>query len=332
METVRILSIDGGGIRGIIPAAVLTRLERSAGGFPVSRMFDLIAGTSTGAILAAALTKPSPLPASDIFDLYMARGPEIFRRSAGSYIRPLISGPKYDAAALERSMLAAFGDATLADAITPLLIPTYDIERREAHFFKSWRAATTPSTNYLTRDAVRCATAAPTYFAPALVSSMAGDRLAAIDAALFANNPTMCAMAEARVLFPDAKRFIVVSLGVGEFREPITYDKARAWGLLSWAPSIIDCAMDGSADTTHYQLSNTFGSNVEYHRLQIDLHSADPARRSSDPSDCIDDASPANIGKLITRAQRLIAENADTLGRLAVTLPSYAGVNSMEIA
>ena len=332
METVRILSIDGGGIRGIIPAAVLTHLERAAGGVPVHRMFDLIAGTSTGAILAAALTKPSPLPASETYSLYMARGPEIFRRSASSYIRPLISGPKYDAGPIERTMSWAYGDITLADSITPLLIPCYDIERREAHFFKSWRAATTPSVNYLTRDAVRCATAAPTYFAPALVSSMAGDRLAAIDAALFANNPTMCAMAEARVLFPNAKRFIVVSLGVGEFREPIAYENARSWGLIAWAPPVIDCAMDGSADTTHYQLANTFGANVEYHRFQIDLHSADPAKRSSDPSDCIDDASPANIGKLIARAQTLISRNAAAIGRLAVTLPSYAGTNAMEIA
>ena len=320
--TVRILSIDGGGIRGVIPAMVLAHLERAAGGFPIHRMFDLVAGTSTGAIIAAALTRPNPTPAAALSDLYISRGAEIFQRSTLSYIRSAISGPKYDATPLERIMAAQFGNETLAGCVTPLLVPCYDIERREAHFFKSWRAPTTPAVNYALRDVVSAATAAPTYFAPALIHSASGERLAAIDGALFSNNPAMCALAEARVLYPNASRFIIVSLGVGEFRSALRYEQAKGWGLLAWAGPIIDCCMDGSADTTHYQIANTFGTNVVYHRFQIDLRSK-TGSTASDPSDCIDDASAANIGKLLSKAKTLIATYADDLGRLAVTLPSY---------
>ena len=329
-RTVRILSIDGGGIRGLIPALVLAELERQSGQ-PAHNLFDLVAGTSTGAIIAAALTRPNPKPASEIASLYMASGPNIFARTPLSplaYLRSAIAGPKYDAEPLEQVLRDFFGATKLSDAIVPLLLPCYDIERREAHFAKSWRALREPADDFLTWEYLRGAVAAPTYFSPALIHSLGGQRLAAIDGALYANNPAMCAVAEARVLFPEADRFIVISLGVGEFRSPLPYEKARNWGLLSWAPPVIDCCMDGSADTTHYQLSNTFGPNVSYHRFQIDLH--DPAAGpAANPSDCIDDASPANIGKLINRARQMIARDADELGRLAVLLPSYSRLSMM---
>ena len=77
MNGVRVLAIDGGGIRGVIPALVLTELERRAGR-RIFEMFDLIAGTSTGGILACALCAPDPLPASDLVELYTKEGPKIF--------------------------------------------------------------------------------------------------------------------------------------------------------------------------------------------------------------------------------------------------------------
>lgn len=315
-SAVRILSIDGGGIRGIIPATVLAALERASGGYPVHKMFDLIAGTSTGAILAAGLTKPRPFTAAALSDFYLSRGREIFSRSPFSRLRSTVSGPKYDSAPLERIMHEQLGDLALSSCLTPLLVPCYDIERREAHFFKSWRAQTTASVNFALRDVVRAATAAPTYFAPALIYSASAERLAAIDGALFANNPAMCAVAEARVLYPNARRIILVSLGVGEFRKPIAYEKAKGWGLLAWAPPVIDCCMDGTADTVHYQASECFGPALEYHRLQIDLTGPDS------PTDCIDDASDVNVAKLIMRGRELASRNADTIGMLAMTLPT----------
>jgi patatin-like phospholipase/acyl hydrolase len=79
-DVMRVLAIDGGGIRGLIPALVLAELERRAGR-RTFELFDLIAGTSTGSILACALCAPDPMPASRLVALYTEEGPEIFDRS-----------------------------------------------------------------------------------------------------------------------------------------------------------------------------------------------------------------------------------------------------------
>ena len=76
----KVLAIDGGGIRGLIPALVLAEIEERTGR-RIADMVDLIAGTSTGGIIACALAKPSPMPASEIARLYEEDGPEIFSRS-----------------------------------------------------------------------------------------------------------------------------------------------------------------------------------------------------------------------------------------------------------
>ena len=327
--TVRILSIDGGGIRGVIPALVLDRLEYLTERRTYA-LFDLIAGTSTGAILAAGLTRPIPYPASRMADLYMTFGEDIFSSSPIRAITSALSGPKYDPGPLYKVLDLHLGDVMLSECLTNLLIPCYDLERRSAKFFKSWRAAgrLNPATElplsveYGLQHVVRAATAAPTYFPPALVHSATGERLAAVDGAIFANNPSLCALAEARVLYPQADRYILVSLGVGEFRKPIAYENAKGWGALSWAQPVIDSAMDGSADTVDYQLRELVGPAVEYHRFQIDLNGP------NGPSDCIDDASDRNIAKLINRAQALIAENGHRLGRLAKILPQIQPIKT----
>src|SRR5688500_20096318 len=102
---VRVLAIDGGGIRGIIPALVLAELERRSGR-PVFELFDLIAGTSTGGILACALCAPDPLPAEEVAAIYEEEGPAIFDRSAWQRIRSAegLLDEKYDAGALDRAL------------------------------------------------------------------------------------------------------------------------------------------------------------------------------------------------------------------------------------
>src|SRR3954469_18377138 len=105
VPVMRVLSIDGGGIRGVIPALVLTELERRAGR-RTFELFDLIAGTSTGGILACALCAPDPLPASQLVGLYEERGPDIFDRSLFQRIKSAegLIDEKYDAAGLEAAL------------------------------------------------------------------------------------------------------------------------------------------------------------------------------------------------------------------------------------
>src|SRR5918999_5743446 len=121
----RVLAIDGGGIRGLIPAIVLTELERRSGR-RVFELFDLIAGTSTGGILACALCAPDPLPASELAAIYEEEGPAIFDRSAWQRFRSAegLLDEKYDAGALDRALERFLADKRLADSVPDLIVPT----------------------------------------------------------------------------------------------------------------------------------------------------------------------------------------------------------------
>src|ERR671933_2629709 len=123
----RVLAIDGGGIRGLIPALVLTELERRSGR-RVFELFDLIAGTSTGGILACALCAPDPLPASEVVKLYDEEGPKIFHRSIFQRIRSAegLIDEKYDDAALDRALERFVGKKRLPETRPDLIVPSYD--------------------------------------------------------------------------------------------------------------------------------------------------------------------------------------------------------------
>src|SRR4051812_35242238 len=166
---ITILSIDGGGIRGIIPAMMLARIEERTG-MPTHQLFDLVAGTSTGGIIALGLTKANEaggnqFAASDLIELFERDGPTIFPHGLFSRLRGLDgwTDERYDAIGIEQVLKRLAGDARLKDALTKVLVTSYDIERRDAIFFKSWRAKDDPAFDFAIRDVARATSAAPTY-------------------------------------------------------------------------------------------------------------------------------------------------------------------------
>jgi patatin-like phospholipase/acyl hydrolase len=304
----RVLSIDGGGIRGIVPATVLAALEQRTGR-PVCDLFDLIGGTSTGGILALALTRPNPSPSSagprwsaaEIVTLYREEGPRIFSRSLGRRITSVegLLDERYDNGPLREVLERYLGETTVDQALTDVFVTTYDLEARKPKFFKSWREdAGVPMA-----VAAEATAAAPTYFEPVAV----GDT-ALIDGGVFAGNPAMCAYAEAVRLWPS-EPITLVSLGTGSQTRPIPLAEARGWGVLEWARPIIDVVFDGSSDAVDYQLEHVLGER--YVRLQTRLDGAD---------DAMDDASAANLTALEAVGARLVSENAALLDRLASEL------------
>ncbi len=306
----RVLAIDGGGIRGIIPALVLAEVERISGR-RVHELFDLIAGTSTGGILACALTTPEPRSAADLVDLYRTEGPTIFRRSLWHRIA---SGEglleeKHDDAGLNAALAKYLGDATLDQALTRILLTAYDLEAREPFFFKSWRTDE-PGRNFTMTAAARATAAAPTYFEPSHSRPLDGSPpLALVDGGVFATNPSMCAFAEAQRLEPGS-RTLLLSLGTGEMTQPIPGDKARGWGLVEWVRPVIDVVFDGVADTVHYQLGHLLADG-DYTRLQVVLDRA---------SDALDDASARNLALLEEQANELVAARREELERVCARL------------
>lgn len=237
----RILSIDGGGICGILPASVLAELEgRYLGGASVARHFDMIAGTSTGGIIALGLAHGRT--AAEIRDIYVERGANIF--PPPSRIERLVRLVRrshryvYKREHLEEELLRIFGDAPLGDARTRLCIPAFEGRHGEPWIFK------TPHHPDYRRDRVErmvkvglSTAAAPTYF-----EALPNNGYVMVDGGLWANNPVMNALVDALACFElDRAQVEILSLGCGETSFKVDQNKARG-GMIQWR-GVISAAM-----------------------------------------------------------------------------------------
>lgn len=263
----RILCIDGGGIRGIIPAILLQRLtaETTVAGW-LDRV-DLFAGTSTGGLIALALAKPLDLQV--IRDVYEHRGKKIFDDSWLDDVTDLgkIIGADYDNTGLERELKRMFGDDTLGDLAKSVLITSFDLDNEsDDPEERTWKpklfhnfANTDSDADELVWKVGLYTSAAPTYF-----PSVNGY----VDGGVFANNPAMCALAQSqdsRVRRrPALDEVSLLSLGTGT---PLTYIKGKSldWGYAQWAKPLINLMMDGVAGIAHFQCRQLLGE--AYHRL-----------------------------------------------------------------
>jgi len=309
-DRVRVLSIDGGGIRGIIPAIALAELEARAQK-PISALFDLIAGTSTGGIIALALARPGedggPAWSADtLVELYEQEGPAIFSRPLGHQIRTIrgLIDEKYPSDGLDAALGRYLGESRLSDALTDVLVTAYETERRRPFFFKSAAARTEPARDFPMAAAGRATAAAPTYFEPALLEAGgSADYFSLVDGGVFATNPAMCAFAEVRRHHPDAD-VVLLSLGTGQLTRPLPYADVKDWGLVEWARPILDVVFDGVSDTVDYQLDQLLGHS-RYWRLQVALDGG--------ASDDLDDASPENLRRLKLKGEELVAASGREL-------------------
>ncbi len=194
MKKYNILSIDGGGMKGISSAIVLMELEKKIAEYsnrPDARLsdyFELIAGTSTGAIIAGLLLCPdadgkSKYKASDAYSLYKKYGAEIFKpsvlRKAGTYVG--ISKSKYSNVRLKQLLKLYYGDITLADLVQNGFIPSYELEKGSVVFYDTKSAKTSNRRNYFLRDVVLASAAAPTYVPPVELKSLANEQYGMID-------------------------------------------------------------------------------------------------------------------------------------------------------
>jgi len=320
----KVLSIDGGGIRGVIPALILTEIEKRTK-TPISKLFDLIAGTSTGGIIALGLTKPNEqgepeYDAEQIVELYAKNGKRIFSRSIWHRTRAMGSllEEKYPSAEVEEVLDEYFGETLLHEALTNVLVTAYEIERRVPWFFSSKDASTNPSYDFPMKKVARATSAAPTYFEPLkLEADGAVDYWVLVDGGVYANNPTLCGLVEAKKEL-GAEDVLVVSLGTGELTRRLPYEEAKDWGLVGWARPILDVVFDGVSDTVDFQAKQLCGEG-RYYRFQATLDIG---------NDDMDDASATNIHALRLLANNVIEDRGEELETLcaALTAEVAAGV------
>lgn len=320
-KTYRILALSGGGVRGLVTAVWLNRLEQKLG-TPIGQSFDLIAGTSAGALTACALA--SGMSTGAIVDLYRDRSQEIFplppARLWSRILRFFTQGfdaPRYDAKGLESFLRSVFGDRRFGELQVPTLITSYNLANREALVFKTMRTSDDPANDTYTKynhipiwEICKASASAPVYF-PAHVTEIEGRRVPLIDGGVVANNPTACAIAEVVRMNdsqPDSLKvgldqFIVASFGTGEPTRLITLQNSQTWGALSWVLPLIDVLFDGSADSVDY-VARQLLNETNYFRFQTPLDKA---------FDGIDRSDSENLTALIRVAQDYLTREGDAL-------------------
>ncbi len=265
-----ILSIDGGGIRGLVPAIWITELERRTNLNSCS-MFHMMAGTSTGAIITAGLSMPrkhnTRLPryrCVDIVKLYTTQSDKIFSRR-DSWWTKIWMDSKYTDDGRKIFFNQCFEDVRLPDALTDLVITAVYSGTNATNVFRRSESRIDHSKNYKIADVLMCTSAAPTYF-----PSYQLDNQIFIDGGVQANNPTMIAYAEACRNDINRDNIFILSLGTCDYVPDPLHPNAHR-NLLFWfrnMNNVLKVVFDGPQNNIDSQLSHILGKE-KYHRWQI---------------------------------------------------------------
>jgi patatin-like phospholipase/acyl hydrolase len=306
MKMQRILSLDGGGIRGLVSCHWLAGVEQALAAAEkpgLLKHFDLIAGSSTGALVACGLAHG--ISPDTLAELYRAQRHVIFPNLAGRLwsranrlISDGLSAPRYDGVGIEKVLRKVFGKTTLGQLKAPVLITSYDTISRTPVIFKSFDPK---HRDLLVWEVCRASSAAPTYF-PAHAMKVEGKDCSLIDGGVVANNPTACAIAEALrkdARVDNSRDLVVLSVGTGERTRSIDLDSARSWGALEWAVPIIDVLFDGNTDSVDYIARQLVDEG--YYRMQAELLIG---------LDDLDDTSETNVLGLETLAKEYLTRPA----------------------
>jgi patatin-like phospholipase/acyl hydrolase len=300
-----ILSIDGGGVRGLIPAAFLAELEKDLNQ-SLYNTFDIFAGSSVGAFIALGLSGLH-YNGEQLLGLFNEKNvKQIFDKRFFSFLSAFY-GPKYTGKGKRQLLQQVFADKRLFSLEKPTLITSYDIISNCAVVFKSHDTASKDSAyNPTLAEIADASSAAPTYF-PTVETSAQPSRWL-IDGGVSANDPTMCAIIEALHLGYKPEEIKVLSIGTGVrdrmAATPQCYGKkSQTWGGLSWLKhGLIDNLFSGNASIIEYQAAELL--KVNYLRINDTLAPA---------NDDLDDIKAGNLQALTLKGQQWYENNKETL-------------------
>lgn len=262
-----VLSIDGGGIRGLVTTIMLQRLLEQPGLNKLLDSIDLVAGTSTGGLLALGIARQ--LDIAEIRDIYVDKGPEIF---ADSWLDDLVNvgkllGADYSIKPLGRVLQNLLGDATLGQLKKRVLITAFDLDNEDPDPAKrTWKPKifhNFPGPNndrdQLAYKVGMYTSAAPTYF-PTVDGY--------VDGGVYASNPSMCALAQTQDQRygppPSLDDIVLLSLGTGMSLQYVK-GPSHDWGYVQWVKPLINLMLDGTAGIADYQCRQILDGR--YHRL-----------------------------------------------------------------
>lgn len=253
MNGMKLLCIDGGGIRGIFAIAILQALEDELKQ-PVGDYFDMISGTSTGAIIAASVSLKIKM--EEVHHNYKTYGEKIFIRQSKVGLLKSVYSDRY----LRNLLIKAFGERKLADIEKPFLIPAVDVTHGKPFIHRSnYGNPEGEDLDIKIWDAVLSSCSAPVYFPPNNVEN----KYLSIDGGLWANNPSLVGLTEALHYFQnDMEEIKILSIGTGLQKIDFTNNENKYWGINHWlpfhfpslkvTPKLLDLALQLSSESVSY--------------------------------------------------------------------------------
>lgn len=335
----RILSIDGGGLRGLIPLQVIKQIEELTNE-PIHKSFDLIAGTSTGGLLACALTLQDfdateagtrKFDLIQIEDIYKNRGKLIFPISKNIFSKNInkISKwfrPQFNAFNLNEILIEYFGDNRITSCLRPLFITSFNIHRNIPIFFTTREASLFSDKNSKLTEVCRATSAAPTYF-QSHSFDYNSEKIVCVDGGVIMNNPTIGALVEV-LGNSDYKHYrienkrlnlediTILSLGTGRSNKILKSNDSKNWGRLKWIKPIIDISTGGPVKMVDQQISTIFkSSGLENNYLRIDI---DIDVKFSEMSD----SSQETLNYILSESNSQIKNNHTLINKLKLFLDS----------
>ena len=316
----KVLSIDGGGVRGIIPARILQEIETRTNK-PISKLFNIVSGTSTGGLLTLAITKPDgqgnpEFSAEYLVRLYMERSKEIFAKP--SIIRKIktgfgLWGSKYDRAAYDEILLQIFKDNLLSQSLCPIFIPIYSLGNSKPFIASTYFAARNKENDFYLRDIAGAASAAPTYFDPKKFRSPNGTTIyQGVDGGIYANNPELIGVTGVYLLHPSFEigNIILLSLGTGDTVK--NNQNSGNDGDIGWLKNkdIIGNMMDAESAIAETAVTAML-KNSNHFRFQLHLPNELAA---------MDNSSDGNLNALLEAAENFIQHNTHSIDNLCKKL------------
>lgn len=314
-QLIRILVINGGGIRGLIPIEVLNYLEQKTHK-PISQLFDMVVVTSTGGIIGGFLLMPDKnghpkYSASKLLGLYQFNAKQVFSRSWVHRFFTLNGwmGPKYQNRNKASVLHWFFSNTRFDQLLLPTVIMGYSTNEQSPVIFRNWESW---CANYPLWAIVDATTAAPTYFAPVdLIDKQTHKTLTLVDGGIFAHDPALTGLMEAVINFPH-KHYMIVDLGTGKHLPQTHFQSMVGWGEVTWIRPLILTMLNAQSvnivDVLQKLAARPDILNLQMYAFNISL----PQRYG-----LTDNITPVNIDRLRRYGAQLIKKHRQQLDKVA---------------
>jgi patatin-like phospholipase/acyl hydrolase len=320
-RVIKVLSIDGGGVRGLIPVRILQEIETRTNK-PIPQLFDIITGTSTGGLITSALITPNQkgtprYNAKDLMNFYLNDSLNIF---APSIFRKVLIGfglwgSKYDRSNYDQILLQTFGNTLLSQALCPIFIPIYAIDKNKPFIASSFFAKQSNTNDFYLKDIVAATSAAPTYFTPVKFKNLDNSvSYTGADGGIYANNPELVGITGVYIMYPhlEIQNIVLLSIGTGESQQDINTQHNGNNGEIGWLKNkdIIGDMIDAESVLAEAAITAMLKHNSHF-RFQVSL----PKNLTA-----MDNSSSSNLSALVTIAEDFITQNSEQIDALCKVL------------